>query len=141
MANQKTIVLPNREVMLARLRKMSATPFMEQRFYSLLLRHAGGEKVAVGIIMMIFDALFELDKIPGSVSSRIFKFMMFDLVDALVDDEEVKNAAKLLALAAQNYGSYRLAQQALMEGFFSDRYGSPFSRAQLPLNGRSRCRL
>jgi len=86
-----TIVLPSREEMLERLRKVSTAPLAEQHFYPSLLACAGLEKSPLEFAAMLEQAnrMFSL-----WASGREAGFDEY--VDALVDDEQAAEAVKAI---------------------------------------------
>lgn len=51
--------LPDREELLRRLRLVSDNAHFEERFFPLILKHAGTEKVAMGVVMLMELALYD----------------------------------------------------------------------------------
>jgi hypothetical protein len=88
MANQKTIVLSNCEVMLTRLLVASTDPDLQRHFYPLLLKHATEEMTAGDIVLMLVDALDSLDDVLGN---RIYwDIGLCFFVAALTDDPVIR---------------------------------------------------
>ena len=90
----KKITLPPRDEMLQRLLKMNDNNHFQERFYPKLLREAGSEKVAIGVVMLLQLAIHDYTTgMPASMDA-VMNMMMPDLIDALCPDEEVAKEAK-----------------------------------------------
>ena len=96
MANKKAVVLPNREEMLARLIKVNDEPHLRERFYPLILEHAGETKVAMGVVMLLALAIHDYAEGMPPMMESLFYMQIDDFIDAVVGDgnEEVAAEAK-----------------------------------------------
>ncbi len=100
----KVFNLPSREEMLQRLLKVDDNPHSQQRFYPLLTRHAGEQKVAVGVVMMIQLAIYNYTEGMPAMMAQLLNMRMDDWIDALCPDEEIAAEAKAFhkqSMAAQ----------------------------------------
>jgi hypothetical protein len=89
----RTIVLPEEEDMLRRLQSVDDDPYMVQKLYPLILRHAGQEKQALGILLMLQLAICDFTEgLPPQLGTAV-NMRLPNFVSALVDDETVKNEA------------------------------------------------
>ena len=87
----KTVVLPERDDMLGRLKGAIDEPHIEQGFYSLLLAHAGEEKAAPeGVAMMLVLAMADYATGLPEVMWRTLNVALPRFIAALVDDEDVR---------------------------------------------------
>lgn len=94
--SEKVITLPGAEEMLARLIKVSDIGHAQEQFYPLLLEHAGTEKVAEGVTMMLVLAICDYTAgLPPMMAAVMFT-MAPRFIDALVDDKEVAEQAKAM---------------------------------------------
>jgi hypothetical protein len=90
----KVITLPNREEMLKRLLLVDADGYLVEKFYPLLLKDAGRQLVAKGVVMLFIQTLHDYtDGMPPMMWSVMFSRVP-DYIDALVDDKEVATEAK-----------------------------------------------
>ena len=91
--NMKTIDLPERDEMFRRLKAIMDDPHVVERLYPLMLRHAGQRKVALGVVNMVVMSITEYtDELPAPLSDIVMKSAP-DFVEALIDDEEVREEA------------------------------------------------
>ncbi len=58
--NEQLVILPEPEEMLERLVSTDDSQYMRDRFYPHLIRHAGEEKAAEGVLIMLLLAVEEL---------------------------------------------------------------------------------
>ena len=94
MSIEKIIKLPEREEMLKRLISVSDNDRMQERFYPILLKNAGEERVAMGVVMMFVLAIADYtDGMPAALSAVLMMYVP-SFVDALIDDKEVAQDAK-----------------------------------------------
>ena len=94
MTQGKKITLPNREEMLERLSKVCDIDHTRQKFFPKLLQHAGEEKVAQGVVMILALAIHDYtDGMPPMMSSLLYMSAP-QYIDALVTDPEVAEEAK-----------------------------------------------
>lgn len=91
---EKVITLPAREEMLDRLKKVSDNSHMQERFYPILLKHAGEEKVAQGVVMMLALAIHDYVEGMPPMMSNLMYMQAPQFIEALVDDKEVAQQAK-----------------------------------------------
>ena len=92
--SEKVITLPNRDEMLKRLLKVSDNSHMQERFYPILLKQAGQERVARGIVMMLALAIHDHVEGMPPVMANLMYMQAPDFIDALVSDAETAKAAK-----------------------------------------------
>lgn len=91
--NDKVITLPDREIMFQRLNKVDDNSHLQERFYPLLLKNAGEERVATGVVLMITLAIHDYSEgMPPMIQSLMF-MKMEDYLQALIDDEDVLQEA------------------------------------------------
>jgi hypothetical protein len=91
--NDKVITLPDADDMLRRLIEVDDINHLQERFYPLLLRNAGEEKVATGVVMMITLAIHDYSEgMPPMIQGLMF-MNMENYLKALIDDEEVLQEA------------------------------------------------
>lgn len=91
---EKTITLPSKERMLERLIAVNDNTHLKERFYPKLLREAGNQKVAMGVVLMIQLAIHDYAQgMPPSVAVAM-QLMVDRLIDALVEDAGVAQEAK-----------------------------------------------
>jgi len=94
METGKRITLPGREEMLERLSKVCDVDHTRQKFFPKLLQHAGEEKVAQGVVMLLALAIHDYtDGMPPMMASLMYMSAP-QYIDALVTDPEVAEAAK-----------------------------------------------
>lgn len=93
--NEKVIILPSREEMLARLLRVNDNSHMQEKFYPILLKDAGQERVALGVVMMLAMAIHDYTKgMPPIMASTLYMEAPH-FIDALVDDPEAAKEAKV----------------------------------------------
>jgi hypothetical protein len=91
--NDKVITLPDREIMFQRLNKVDDNSHLQERFYPLLLKNAGEERVATGVVLMITLAIHDYSEgMPPMIRGLMF-MKMEDYLQALIDDEDVLQEA------------------------------------------------
>src|SRR3989338_1204034 len=93
-ARQKVIALPNREEMLARLIKVSDNSHLQERFYPILLKAAGQERVPQGIVMMLALAIHDYTEGMPPMMANLMYMQAPGFIDALVTDPEAAQEAK-----------------------------------------------
>ena len=89
----KTIVLPEREDMLRRLKSVLDEPHAVERFYPLILKDAGRELVGMGVVMMLQLAIADYTAGMPPIMMAVVQMNVDDYITALVDDEEVRGDA------------------------------------------------
>jgi hypothetical protein len=67
---------------------------MQEKFYPLLLKSAGQELVAPGIIMMFALAIHDYTKDMPPIMANLLYQQIPQFIDALVKDSEIANDAK-----------------------------------------------
>ena len=92
--SEKVITLPNRDEMLERLVKVSDNSHLQERFYPILLKQAGQERVAQGIVMMLALAIHDYVEGMPPVMANLMYMQAPDFIDALVSDPETAKEAK-----------------------------------------------
>ena len=94
MDNEKVVILPNEEEMLKNLLEIDDNSHLQERFYPLLTRQAGQEKVAEGVVLMLSLAISDYTQGMPSMLSSLMYMKLPNFIDALVDDPEVAQQAK-----------------------------------------------
>lgn len=95
MAN-KIIILPLEEEMLQRLLMVDDSSHLQQHFYPKLLKEAGKEKEAMGVVMLLQCTIYEylnVQDLPGVIVVTMNQKVP-GFIDALVFDKEVAKEAK-----------------------------------------------
>ncbi|MEX2145048.1 MAG: hypothetical protein WD712_01590 [Candidatus Spechtbacterales bacterium] len=92
--SEKVITLPNRDEILARLVKVSDNSHLQERFYPILLKQAGQELVAQGIVMMLVLAIHDYVEGMPPVMANLMYMEAPGFIDALVSDPETAEEAK-----------------------------------------------
>ena len=95
---EKVITLPNRDEMLERLLKVSDNSHLQERFYPILLKQAGQERVLQGIVMMLALAIHDYVEGMPPVMANLMYMQAPDFIDALVSDAETAKESKELSL-------------------------------------------
>lgn len=88
------IILPDAEEMLKRLVAVDDQPHFQERFYPILLRYAGTEKVAGGVVMMLTMAIYDYTQGMPPLVAFLMHREVPQWIDALVTDPKVAEAAK-----------------------------------------------
>lgn len=90
----KVFNLPSEEEMLQRLLKVDDSPHTKHRFYPLLTKHGGEQKMAKGVVFMLLLAIDDYtEDMPASIGS-LMSMQMNNFIDALCPDEEIAAEAK-----------------------------------------------
>ena len=97
----KTVTLPQRDDMLARLKGVMNEPHAEHGFYPLLLRHAGQPKMPEGIALMFVLAITDYTRGMPDALAMGLDLMLPRFVAAIVDDEDVRRETLEVIKAAQ----------------------------------------
>ena len=92
--SEKVITLPNREEMLARLIKVSDNSHLQERFYPILLKVAGQERVPQGIVKMLALAIHDYTEGMPPMIANLMYMQAPGFIDALVTDPEAAKEAK-----------------------------------------------
>ena len=90
----KTFTLPSKDKMLQRLLKVDDNNHFRERFYPKLLREAGSEKVAIGVVMLLQLAIYDYTEGMPPAMGAIMNMRMPDFIDALCPNEEAAKEAK-----------------------------------------------
>ena len=90
----KTFNLPSKEEMLQRLLKVDDSYHMQERFYPLLTRHGGEQRVAMGVVMMLQLSIHDYTQGMPAMMASLVSMRMNDLIDALCPDAEIATEAK-----------------------------------------------
>jgi hypothetical protein len=93
---EKLVTLPERDEMLARLKKINQSPSALEHFYPRLLANAGAELTGAGIAVMLKQALAGYILGGSWVLVYILCAQAPQFIDALVNDLEVARDAKNL---------------------------------------------
>lgn len=91
--NPKTFSLPSESEMRLRLQTVSDEPYLAEKLYPLLLRHAGQELTATGLVLAVQGALLDYAQGRPPIMSGIIQMYLNPIVVALVDDEDIKAEA------------------------------------------------
>lgn len=91
----KVITLPNKLEMWKRLLDFKLSSHMIEKFLPALLKEAGTEISARGLLIMFNCAVQEYTKDKPYMASSMYK-LTFQFIDLIVDDLEVKYEAKAL---------------------------------------------
>ena len=94
MPTETCIVLPDAETMMARLKVISDDSHIVQRFYPLLTKNAGEERVPMGIVMMLQLAIYDYCKGMPPMMAAILTVNMEHYINALVPDETAASEVK-----------------------------------------------
>ncbi|MEK7100507.1 MAG: hypothetical protein AAB921_00210 [Patescibacteria group bacterium] len=97
----KRFTLPSSEEMLQRLLKVDDEPHLRQKFYPLLTQHAGEEKVAEGVVIILQLAIHDCTQGLPAMMALVLDQRMNAFIDALCPDEEVASDAKEFFALAQ----------------------------------------
>lgn len=92
----KTFTLPSKDEMLQRLLKVDVSSHAQQKFYPLLTKHAGEERVAMGVVLMLQLAIHDYTRGMPAMIVSLLNMRMNDFIDALCPDEEIAAEAKAL---------------------------------------------
>ena len=90
----KAITLPNREEMLQRLLKVNNEGHLTEKFYPILLRDAGQQRVGAGVVMMLALAIHDYTEGMPPIMANAMYMKAPEFIDALIDDKEVAKNAK-----------------------------------------------
>lgn len=90
----KTFTLPSKEEMLQRLLKVDDNSHAQQKFYPLLTKHGGEQKVAMGVVLMLQLAIYDYTQGMPAMMVSLLNMQMNDFIEALCPDEEVAAEAK-----------------------------------------------
>lgn len=94
MSNETRITLPDAETMMARLKEVSDESHGVERFYPLLTKYAGEERVPMGIIMMLQLAIHDYTNGMPPMMVGMLNMNMERYIDALIIDESAASEAK-----------------------------------------------
>ncbi len=94
--DKNLITLPSREEMLRRLIGVIDEPHLRERFFPLLLKSAGEERVPEGIILMLSLAIHDYTEGMPPVMTKLMYMRLPEFIDALVKDEQVAAQTKAL---------------------------------------------
>lgn len=94
--SSKTFNLPTKEEMLIRLLKVDDDQHIQSRFYPLLTKRAGEQKVATGLIVMLQLAIHDYTEGMPAMIGALLNMRMSKYIDALCPDEEIAAEAKAL---------------------------------------------
>jgi hypothetical protein len=86
--------LPSREDMLAALLKVDDNSHMQQKLYPKLLKHAGEQKVPMGIVMLLQLAFVDYTEGMPRGMVNILNARMPEFIKALSPTEEVAKATQ-----------------------------------------------
>jgi hypothetical protein len=90
----KVITLPQRSEMYKRLVAVMEETHVVEQFYPLLLKHAGTQKVAKGVVIAILLGIDDYTRDLPPYAQRILLKEVPAFVDAMVDDKGVAEDAK-----------------------------------------------
>lgn len=92
--SDKTFNLPSKEEMLQRLLKVDDNSHVQQKFYPLLTKHGGEQRVAMGVVLMLQLAIHDYTQGMPAMIVSLLNMRMNDFIDALCPDEEIAAEAK-----------------------------------------------
>lgn len=93
---KRTTVLPDQEKMLEKLKKVSKDQLFQERFYPLLIKHAGKVKNDSDAYAMFHKAINEASRHKASLFFvRLYQDMP-KFVDAIVNDKKVAERTKAI---------------------------------------------
>lgn len=90
----KRFTLPSKEEMLQRLLNVNDSPHAQQKFYPLLTKYAGQERVAMGVVLMLQLAIHDYCQGMPAMIAMTLNMQMNEFIDALCPDQEVAAEAK-----------------------------------------------
>lgn len=88
--------LRDEEEMFELLLKINDEPNAAEKFYPMLTKHAGEEKNAIGLVVLIQVAIKSYGDTINSMMASILNTFMDEFIDALCPDEKVANDAKAI---------------------------------------------
>lgn len=91
MTEDKTFALPCKADMLRRLLEVDDNAYIKERFYPLLIEHAGEKKNAMGVVLMLQLAIHDYTR----AMAVLLDMQMNDYIDALCPDENIAKQSKL----------------------------------------------
>ena len=94
MSEETLITLPDAETMMARLKEVSDEKHYIEKFYPLLTKQAGQERVPIGIVMMLQLTIYEYTKGLPRIIVAMLNMNMERYIDALVLDESAAAQVK-----------------------------------------------
>ena len=94
MSDETLITLPDAETMMARLKEVSDESHCVGRFYPLLTKEAGQERVPMGIVMMLQLAIHDYTEGMPPMMVAVLNMNMERYIDALVLDESAAAETK-----------------------------------------------
>jgi hypothetical protein len=92
--SEKVITLPEAEEMKRRLLSVDDNSHMQQKFYPILLKQAGQERVGMDVVMMLALAIHDYTEGMPAIMSNMLYMRADEFVDALIEDEDVATEAK-----------------------------------------------
>lgn len=96
MSEDQTIILPSSEEIVERLKQVLDDEYMAQKFYPLIAQYGGEQKVAMGVVMMLVLAIEDFMQSGYPAAMRGILYMDVPrFIDALIDDKEVAEEAKM----------------------------------------------
>lgn len=92
---EKVITLPDADDLAKRLRSIVTSEHEAERFHPILLRHAGCELVAAGVMLMLATAVNEYCKgMQSQMEPLMLKLVEAVYVDVIIDDPDVREETK-----------------------------------------------
>ncbi|MDO8407699.1 MAG: hypothetical protein Q7S95_00470 [bacterium] len=91
-----TFNLPERDDMLAKLVAVNGESHLRQKFYPLLLKHAGEPKVAMGVVMLLQLAIDDYTEGMSPVMVASMNMWMPQYIEALCPTETAVQEAKAM---------------------------------------------
>ncbi len=92
--SDKTFNLPAKEEMLQRLLKVDDNSHAQEKFYPLLTKHGGEQRVAMGVVLMLQLAIHDYTQGMPAMMMSLLNMRMNDFIDALCPDAEIAAEAK-----------------------------------------------
>lgn len=94
--SSKVFVLPSKEEMLVGLLKIDDDQHVQSKFYPLLTKRAGEQKVASGLVLVIQLAIRDYTEGMPAMMGVVMNMRMSEYIDALCPDEEIAAEAKAI---------------------------------------------
>ncbi len=94
MSDKTRITLPDAETIMSRLKAVNDSSHCVQKFYPLLAKNGGEERVPMGIVMMLQLAIHDYTEGMPPMVVAVLNMNMERYIDALVPDEAAAAEAK-----------------------------------------------
>ncbi len=94
MSAETRITLPDAETIMSRLKAVNDDSHCVQKFYPLLAKNGGQERVPMGIVMMLQLAVHDYTEGMPPMMVAVLNMNMDGYIDALVPDQDAAAEAK-----------------------------------------------